>query len=125
MLHHFCVREGRITLQRMVELVSTNPARLFGLYPRKGTVAVGSDADLVVFNPEKRIRLAAATHHSRVDYNLFEGTEVVGAPELVMVRGRIIVEGDQLVAEPGVGNFIRRARFGHRLSRPGPAVTAV
>lgn len=125
MLHHFGVREGRITLQRMVDLVSTNPARLFGLYPRKGTVAVGSDADLVVFNPEKRIRLAAATHHSRVDYNLFEGTEVVGAPELVMVRGRIIVEGDQLVAEPGAGNFIRRARFGHRLSRPGPVVAAV
>jgi dihydropyrimidinase len=115
MLHHFGVRQGRISLRRLVELTSTNPARLFGLYPRKGTIAVGSDADLVVFDPEKRVTLSAATHHSRVDYNLFEGTEVAGAPEVVLVRGRVIVEGDDLVGRPGDGRFVERARFGDEL----------
>ena len=81
MIHHFGVREGRITLNRMVELLATNPAKLFGLYPRKGTLAVGSDADIVVFDPEKRVTISAATQHSRVDYNLYEGTEVTGSPE--------------------------------------------
>ena len=116
MLHHFGVRAGRISLRRMVELTATNPARLFGLYPRKGTIAAGSDADLVIFDPGKRLTLSAAGHHSRVDYNLFEGTEVVGAPELVMVRGQVIVERDQLVGQPGAGQFVRRARFGEALT---------
>ncbi len=80
MIHEFGVRKGRITLNRMVELLATNPAKLFGLYPRKGTIAVGSDADIVVFDPEKRVTISAATHHSKVDYNLFEGTEVTGSP---------------------------------------------
>ena len=78
MIHHFGVREGRISLNRMVELLATNPAKLFGLYPRKGTLAVGSDADIVVFDPEKKVTISAATHHSKVDYNLYEGTEVHG-----------------------------------------------
>ena len=116
MLHHFGVRQGRISLQRMVELTSTNPARIFGLYPRKGTIAVGADADLVVFDPARRVTLSAATHHSRVDYNLFEGTEVEGAPELVMVRGTVVVDGDRQAAEPGVGRFVARARSGERLA---------
>jgi dihydropyrimidinase len=116
MLHHFGVREGRISLNRMVELTATNPARLFGLYPRKGTIAIGSDADLVVFDPEKRLTLSAATHHSRIDYNLYEGTEVVGAPEVVLVRGTIVVEGDDLKVEPGHGKFVKRARFGEQLA---------
>src|SRR5438876_9244399 len=73
MIHYFGVAEGRITLNRMVELLATNPARLFGLYPRKGTIAVGSDADIVIFDPEKQVTISAATHHSKVDYNLFEG----------------------------------------------------
>ncbi len=79
MIHHFGVREGRITLNRMVELLATNPARLFGLYPRKGSLAVGSDADIVIFDPEKRATISAKTHHSRCDYSLYEGTEVVSA----------------------------------------------
>ena len=116
MLHHFGVRGGRISLRRLVELTSTNPARLFGLYPRKGTLTVGSDADIVVFDPTKRLTLSATTHHSRVDYNLFEGTEVVGAPEVVLVRGQVIVDADELVAAPGSGQFIKRARFGEELS---------
>jgi dihydropyrimidinase len=117
MIHEFGVRAGRISLNRMVELLATNPARYFGLYPRKGTIAVGSDADLVVFDPERKVTIAAATHHSKSDYNIFEGTEVTGAPEVVLLRGRVLVEGDELVAQPGVGEFIRRARFGEELRR--------
>ena len=88
MLYNFGVREGRISLNRFVELTSTNVAKLFGLYPRKGTIAPGSDADIVVWDPEKPLTISAETHHSNVNYNLFEGTEVAGAPEVVLVRGR-------------------------------------
>ena len=115
MLHHFGVREGRLTMNKFVDLCCTQPARLFGLFPRKGTIAVGSDADIVVWDSEKPLTLSAATHHSNVDYNLFEGTEVIGAPELVMCRGQVIVENDELVASPGAGQFIARARFGEAL----------
>jgi dihydropyrimidinase len=121
MIHEFGVRQGRISLNRMVELLATNPAKLFGLYPRKGTIAVGSDADIVVFDPEKKLTLSASTHHSRVDYNLFEGTEVTGSPEVVLRRGEILVEGGELVARPGSGRFVRRARVGEEL-KPGVAV---
>jgi dihydropyrimidinase len=121
MIHEFGVRGGRITLNRMVELLSTTPAKLFGLYPRKGTIAVGSDADLVVFDPEKPHTISASTHHSKSDYNLFEGTEVTGSPEVVLLRGNVLVEGDELVAQPGVGQFVARAKFGEEL-RAGVAV---
>jgi dihydropyrimidinase len=121
MIHEFGVRQGRISLTRMVELLSTNPAKYFGLYPRKGTIAVGSDADLVVFDPEKKVTLSAATHHSRVDYNLFEGTEVGGAPEIVLLRGKVIVDGDEFLGRPGEGQFVKRARFGERLTPLGAA----
>ncbi|MCP9485292.1 MAG: dihydropyrimidinase [Gaiellaceae bacterium MAG52_C11] len=124
MLYHHGVREGRLTLNRFVELTSTNVAKLFGLYPRKGTIAVGSDADIVVWDPAKRLTISAATHHSQVDYNLFEGCEVVGAPEVVLVRGQVIVENDELVAQPGAGEFIKRARFGERLEPTSRAVAA-
>ena len=115
MIHQFGVREGRITLNRMVELLATNPAKLFGLYPRKGTIAVGSDADIVVFDPTKKMTISASTHHSRCDYNLFEGTEVTGSPELVLLRGNVLVENGDLVASPGIGQFVKRARFGEEL----------
>jgi dihydropyrimidinase len=115
MVHEFGVRAGRISLNRMVELLSTNPAKLFGLYPRKGTIAVGSDADIVVFDPERKVTISATTHHSRSDYNLFEGTEVTGSPEVVLLRGNVLVENDELVAAPGVGQFVRRAKFGEEL----------
>jgi len=121
MIHEFGVRTGRISLNRMVELLSTNPARYFGLHPRKGTIAVGSDADIVVFDPEKKVTISAATQHSKTDYNLYEGTEVTGSPEIVLLRGQVLVDGDQLVAEPGVGQFVRRARFGEQLTAVGAA----
>src|SRR6266480_3144881 len=122
MIHEFGVRAGRISLNRMVELLSTNPAKLFGLYPRKGTVAVGSDADLVVFDPEKRVTISAANQHSKVDYNLYEGMTVTGSPEVVLLRGNVLVDGDELIAHPGIGQFVKRARFGEELK---PAKTAV
>jgi len=115
MIHEFGVRSGRISLNRMVELLATNPAKLFGLYPRKGTVAVGSDADIVVFDPERKFTITAADQHSRTDYNLYEGTEVTGTPEVVLLRGNVLVEGDELVASPGIGQFVPRARFGQEL----------
>src|SRR3954470_18619429 len=121
MIHQFGVREGRISLNRMVELLCTNPAQLFGLYPRKGTLAVGSDADVVVFDPDKRTTITASTHHSRSDYNLYEGTEVQGSPEIVLLRGNVIVDGNQLLAKPGSGQFIKRARPNEELK---PAVLA-
>jgi dihydropyrimidinase len=123
LIHHFGVREGRISLNRMVELLCTNPAKLFGLYPRKGTLAVGSDGDIVVFDPEKKVTISAKTHHSASDYNLYEGTEVVGSPEVVLLRGNVIVEGDQLLAKPGSGQFIKRARPNEEL-KPAALATA-
>lgn len=116
LLHHFGVGEGRISMNRLVELVSTAPAKFFGMYPRKGTIAVGSDADIVVFDPEKGHTISARTHHTNIDYNLYEGTEVVGAPDTVLVRGKVIVEKDKLVGSPGDGRFIHRARFGESLT---------
>jgi dihydropyrimidinase len=121
MIHEFGVRGRRISLNRMVELLSTNPAKYFGLYPRKGTIAVGSDADIVVFDPERRVTISSATDHSKSDYNLYEGTEVTGTPEIVLLRGNVLVEGDELVAQPGIGQYIARSRFGEEL-RPGLAV---
>ncbi|HEV8340411.1 MAG TPA: dihydropyrimidinase [bacterium] len=111
MLHHAGVGEGRISLNRFVDLVSTTPAKLFGLYPRKGTLAVGSDADIVLWNPRRERTLSARTHHMRVDYNLFEGTVVRGAPAGVWLRGRQIVDGERFLAEPGSGHYLPRERF--------------
>jgi dihydropyrimidinase len=124
MIHEFGVRAGRISLNRMVELLCTNPAKLFGLYPRKGTIAVGSDADIVVFDPEREHRITAASQHSKTDYNLYEGTTVHGTPEVVVLRGNVLVEGDELVAEPGIGRFVARARFGQELKPERAAATA-
>jgi dihydropyrimidinase len=121
MIHEFGVGGGRLSLNRMVELLATNPAKLFGLYPRKGTIAVGSDADIVVFDPERQVTISAATHHSKSDYNLFEGTQVTGSPEVVLLRGHVLVENDELVAAPGVGQYVKRARFGEEL-KPAKAV---
>jgi dihydropyrimidinase len=123
MIHEFGVRGGRFGLNRMVELLCTNPAKLFGLYPRKGTIAVGSDADVVVFDPDKRVTLSASSHHSKADYSLFEGVEVTGAPELVLRRGEVIVDGDELLGKPGSGRFVKRARFGEEL-KPAAAPQA-
>jgi dihydropyrimidinase len=115
MIHEFGARAGRISLNRMVDLLATSPAKLFGLYPKKGTVAVGSDADLVIFDPERKHTITAANQHSKTDYNLYEGTEVTGTPEVVLLRGNVLVENDELVASPGIGQYVARAKFGQEL----------
>ncbi|HYN16790.1 MAG TPA: dihydropyrimidinase [Actinomycetes bacterium] len=104
------VRTGRIGLERFADLVATGPAKLFGLYPRKGTVAAGSDADVVVFDPDVERDLSAATHHMNVDYSCYEGLSVRGAPELVMQRGRVLVEDGVFKGASGNGRFLARGR---------------
>jgi dihydropyrimidinase len=105
------VAGGRFSVNRFVELVSTTPAKLFGLYPRKGTIAVGSDADLVIFDPNRRHTISVKTHHMRVDYSMFEGIEVTGVPDAVLSRGQVVVEGDKFLGRAGAGDFLKRALY--------------
>ena len=98
-----------ITLNRYVEITSTSPAKIFGLFPRKGTLAVGSDADVVVWDPKGSITWSAKTHHMNVDYNPYEGRTCQGAPALVMSRGEVIVDKGSCTAKPGRGKFLKRA----------------
>jgi dihydropyrimidinase len=102
------VRAGRISLNRFVELTSTSPAKIFGLFPRKGTIAPGSDADLVIFDPGRTMTLSARTHHMKVDYNPYEGREVTGVTETVLSRGRVIIENGAFVSRAGAGSFLKR-----------------
>jgi dihydropyrimidinase len=103
------VRSGRISLNRFVELTSTSPAKIFGLFPRKGTIAPGSDADIVVFDPKRSMTLSARTHHMKVDYNPYEGREVTGVTDTVLSRGRVIVLGGTFVGKAGAGEFVKRS----------------
>src|SRR5437667_3357809 len=103
------VRSGRISLNRFVELTSTSPAKIFGLFPRKGTIAPGSDADIVIFDPEKKLKLAAKTLHMRVDYNPYEGREVTGVTDTVISRGKVVIDGGKFVGKAGAGSFLKRA----------------
>jgi dihydropyrimidinase len=103
------VLPGRISLNRFVELTSTSPAKIFGLFPRKGTIAPGSDADIVVFDPSKKTTLSAKTLHMKVDYNPYEGREVTGAVETVVSRGRVVIDGGTFTGRAGGGSFLRRS----------------
>jgi dihydropyrimidinase len=102
------VNGGRISPQRFVELNCTNPAKIFGMYPRKGTLSVGSDADIAVWDPERLHTISASTHHMRSDYNVYEGMTVKGKPIKVYQRGRLIVDGDAYYAKNGDGQYIPR-----------------
>ncbi len=109
---------GRITLNQFVQLTSTSAARTFGMFPRKGTIAVGSDADIVIFNPDRKETISVTrphTHHMNVDYSAYEGFEVQGWPEIVLSRGQVIVEDGQWYGQAGAGRFIKRARYGDLL----------
>jgi dihydropyrimidinase len=105
------VAGGRFSVNRFVELVSTTPAKLFGLYPRKGTIAVGSDADLVIFDPRRKHTISAKTHHMRVDYSMFEGITVTGMADVVMSRGKVVVEADKFIGRAGGGEFLKRQTY--------------
>ncbi len=102
------VRAGKIDAHRFVEIVATNPAKMFGLWPKKGTLAVGSDGDLVLFDPDREVTLSAKTHHMRVDYNPYEGRVVRGAPAVVLSRGDVIVDHGVFKGRPGRGAFVKR-----------------
>jgi dihydropyrimidinase len=112
LLYHFGVGEGRIPLHRWVDVVSTTPARLFGLFPKKGTIRLGSDADLVLWNPEARHTISASTHHMNVDYSMYEGITVTGGAETVIARGDIIVRDGTWYGTAGRGRFLKRSSSG-------------
>jgi dihydropyrimidinase len=102
------VKTGRIDLHRFVESASTNAAKIFGLFPRKGTIQPGSDADLVIYDPNYRGTISAKTHHMNLDYNSFEGFEIAGRPHVVTVRGQVATRDGQFVGKVGRGQFLRR-----------------
>jgi dihydropyrimidinase len=103
------VRAGKITANQFVALNSTNPARIFGLYPRKGSLLPGADADIVVWDPEKKVNYGVAMSKQRTDYNLYEGWQLVGYPDKVLLRGQLIVDDDKWLGKSGQGQFIRRS----------------
>jgi dihydropyrimidinase len=105
------VAQGRISLNRFVELTSTAAAKIFGLFPKKGTIAVGSDADLVIFDPNREQTISATTHHMRVDYSAYEGWQVLGVTETVLSRGNVIVENGEFKGKAGDGRFLKRGTF--------------
>src|SRR5215510_1075211 len=102
------VRTGKITPNQFVAYNSTNPAKIFGLYPRKGALLEGSDADIVIWDPEKKVKYGVAHSHQRTDYNLYEGWELTGYPEKVFLRGKLIVDGEQWLGKAGEGQFLKR-----------------
>jgi len=105
------VNKGRISVNRFVDLVSTTPAKLFGLFPEKGTAAVGSDADLVVFDPKERFTIAAKTNHQNVDYTPYEGYKGKGVPRVVISQGKVLVKEGKFLGQPGQGRYIKRKAF--------------
>jgi dihydropyrimidinase len=105
------VHGKRFSPNRFVEVVATAPAKLFGLYPRKGTIAVGSDADLVIFDPNEEQVISVKTHHMRVDYSMFEGIQIKGVAKTVLSRGRPVIDAGQFVGRPGSGQFLRRQTY--------------
>jgi dihydropyrimidinase len=107
MLYSEGVRRGRISLRRFVEVTSTNAARLFGLYPKKGAVAAGSDADVVIFDPDLRRTVTGALLKSNVDYSVYDGWQVTGWPIVTIRRGEVVFRDDQVTAQPGTGRVLR------------------
>jgi dihydropyrimidinase len=112
LLHHHGVGQGNFSINRFVELVSTAPARIFGMYPKKGMLAEGSDADLVLWDPAEDYTISAATHHMRVDYSMYEGFHVRGNARDVYSRGELIVSKGEFIGKAGRGNYLRREARG-------------
>ncbi|MEH7097859.1 dihydropyrimidinase [Neobacillus vireti] len=106
------VKKGRISINQFVDITSTKAAKLFGLYPKKGTIAIGADADIVIFDPNVDRVISAETHHMAVDYNAFEGIRVTGEPVSVLSRGEFVIRDKQFVGKPGAGQFLKRAKYG-------------
>jgi dihydropyrimidinase len=108
LLYTYGVLQNRIDLHHFVDLVSTRPARIFGLYPRKGSIRVGADADLVLWDPSAENRISVRTHHQRCDRNIYEGFKTRGAPSVVIAAGKIVFASGDLRVEPGAGRFLER-----------------
>ena len=108
LMYHGAAGEGHMTLERFVDVCSTAPAKMFGLYPQKGAIEVGSDADVVIFDPSVTSTITADTNHMNVDYTCYEGMQVQGQIDLVMARGRVLVENGQYFGSPGDGRFLER-----------------
>lgn len=104
------VLKGKISLNKFVEVCSTNASKIFGMYPRKGTIAIGSDADIVVFDPTKKHTISVNTHHMKCDYSGYEGWEVTGKTETVLLRGKVAIENEKCLLNPGDGKFIPRGK---------------
>lgn len=109
------VKKNRISLNRWIELCATKPAKIFGLYPKKGTIAVDSDADLVIWDPKQEITISAKTHHMNVDYNLYEGYKISGSPATVISNGEIIVDNNNFIGKAGRGKYLKRDLFSAEL----------
>jgi dihydropyrimidinase len=108
LIYHGAVTEERLSLERWVEVCSTTPARMFGLFPRKGTIAVGADADIVIFDPKRKHVLSAATHHMRTDYSCYEGMQLAGSVDTVLSRGRVIITDNEYRGQKGDGKYLKR-----------------
>lgn len=104
------VRKGRISLHKFVEVLCANPAKIFGMYPEKGSIAIGSDADIVIFDPNKEHKISAKTHHMNVDYSAYEGWPVTGKCETVLLRGKVAIDQGKVFIDKGYGQFLKRKR---------------
>lgn len=110
------VKKGILTLNQFVDIVSTQAAKLFGIFPQKGTIAVGSDADIVIFDPNAKRSISANTHHMNVDYSAFEDMKIVGEPISVLCRGHFIIKDKQFVGTPGSGKYLKRRKFNQEIT---------
>ena len=108
LIYDGAVTDGRMSLERFVEVCATTPAKMFGMYPKKGTIAIGSDADIVIWDPDVTSMMSVDVNHMDVDYTCYEGKEVQGKIELVMQRGNVLIENDTYLGSPGDGQFISR-----------------
>src|SRR5947208_16739449 len=108
LIYYGSVVENRISLNRFVELTSTAAARMFGLFPKKGTIAIGSDADIVIFDPNRQQTISAQTHHMNVDYSAYEGRTIKGVVETVLSRGSIVIDQGEFKGKSDQGRFLKR-----------------
>jgi dihydropyrimidinase len=109
------VRKGRISVQKMVEVLAANPAKLFGMFPRKGSFSIGADADVVIFDPKHKHTISAKTHHMNTDYSAYEGMSVTGKCKTVILRGKVAVEDGKCLIEKGYGQFVKRGKVMGRI----------
>jgi dihydropyrimidinase len=110
-LWHYGVNTGRLTENEFVGVTSANSAKIFNMYPRKGSISLGADADLVIWDPTRERRISKDTHHQKLDINLFEGTTVLGVNVITISRGHVVYQDGELKTTPGEGRFIRRPPF--------------